>query len=75
VSRGLSLPVGGDTLGSMARYKTGDTAPRTGTYDFDGYVDGTKSPTPTVEEQRIPLSIGETFPPVRSAKKAAYWRG
>lgn len=57
------------------RYKTGDKCPRTGKYTFDGYVDGTSSPAPTAEERVIPLDAGETFPPVRSVNKAAYWRG
>lgn len=62
-------------LDVMGRYKTGEKAPRTGIYDFDGYADGTSSPAPTPEERRIPLSTGEVFPPVRSANKAAWWRG
>jgi hypothetical protein len=49
------------------RYKTGQECPKTGTYTFDGYVDGTWLPSPTVNESNIPLSKGETFPPVKSA--------
>lgn len=60
------------TIGS--RFKTGQTAPVNGVYIFDGYVDGTTTPSPTNEERVIPLSRGETFPPVRSANKAAYWK-
>jgi hypothetical protein len=56
------------------RGKTGDTAQYTGRYQFDGYTDGTTTPAPTAEERVIPLSRGETFPPVKSSKKAAYWR-
>lgn len=56
------------------RYKTGQTCETSGRYDFDGYVDGTWSPSPTPEERRIPLSKGETFPPVKSSNKAAWWK-
>lgn len=55
-------------------YKTGDSAPHTGRYEFVKYVDGTTVPSPTREEKVIPLNRGETFPPVRSTKKAAWWR-
>ena len=55
-------------------YKTGDTAPTTGRYAFVRYTDGTTTPSPTPEERIIPLSQGETFPPIRSTNKAAWWR-
>lgn len=58
----------------MARYKTGEKAPYASTYTFDGYTDGTWSPTPTPEETKIRLSLDEVFPPIRSANKGAYWR-
>jgi hypothetical protein len=57
-----------------ARCKTGETCPQTGRYRFDGYVDGTNYPSPTLEEREIPLSRGETFPPIRSSNKACWWR-
>ncbi|MDP1579035.1 MAG: YjzC family protein [Candidatus Didemnitutus sp.] len=56
------------------RYKTGDTCDSTGRYQWDGYTDGTFSPAPTAEENVIPLSKNETFPPVRSCNKGAYWK-
>ena len=56
------------------RFKTGQTSPVNGIYIFDGYADGTTAPSPTSEERVIPLSRGETFPPVRSANKAAFWK-
>lgn len=56
------------------RQKTGETALSTGTYTFDGYLDGTNHPAPTADEKKIPMKAGETLPPVRSANKAAYWR-
>ena len=56
------------------RFKTGDNCDTTGRYQFDGYTDGTQSPSPTAEEQVIPLDRGDTFPPVRSSNKAAWWK-
>lgn len=55
------------------RQKTGENASTTGTYAFDGYVDGTSTPAPTAEEKKIPMARGETLPPVKSSGKAAYW--
>ncbi len=47
------------------RFKTGQTCASTsGVYIFDGYVDGSSYPSPTQDEQVIPLSRNETFPPV-----------
>jgi hypothetical protein len=56
------------------RFKTGDKAPSDGQFAFDGYTDGTQTPAPTSEERQIGLKRGETFPPIRSANKACYWR-
>ena len=56
------------------RYKTGETCPTTGKYQFDGYTDGKTTPSPTMEEKVIPLERGETFPPIRSSGKACYWK-
>ena len=58
----------------MARYRTGQKAPRTTTYTFDGYIEDPQHPSPTAEEMRIPLSMGEVFPPIRSTNRGAYWR-
>lgn len=57
-----------------ARFRTGETCLESGVYGFDGYLDGTSSPAPTAEERQIPLSAGETFPPIRSTSKACYWK-
>lgn len=54
-------------------YKTGDKAPQTGRYRFVRYTDNTTSPAPTQEERVISLTRGETFPPIRSCNKGAYW--
>ncbi|MBK8477267.1 MAG: YjzC family protein [Opitutaceae bacterium] len=58
----------------MQRYKTGEQCTKTGKYSFDGYLDGSLYPQPTTNEKIIPLSVGETFPPVRSANKGAWWK-
>ena len=56
------------------RYKTGQTCVTTGTYRFDGYTDGTSTPSPTPEEMEIDLERNETFPPIRSCEKACWWK-
>ena len=58
---------------SSRRFKTGERAPAKAWYAWDGYTDGTSSPSPTVEERRIPLETGEVFPPIHSCNKGAYW--
>lgn len=55
-------------------WKTGDTAPSTRSYEFVKYTDGTTYPAPTADERSIPLSAGETFPPIRSCNKGAWWQ-
>ena len=55
-------------------YKTGEECRISGVYAFEKYTDGTTWPSPTMNERSIPLSRGETFPPVRSSNKAAFWR-
>jgi hypothetical protein len=56
------------------RYKSGDECETGGTYVFDGYTDGTSEPEPTEEEREIELEEGDTFPPIRSGRKGAWWR-
>lgn len=56
------------------RFRTGQTCTKTGKYQFDGYLDGSSTPAPTFEERIIPLSNGETFPPIRSSNKGAWWK-
>lgn len=57
-----------------ARFKTGHTCKESGRYIFDGYLDGTWTPSPTAKEKEIPLSRGETFPPIRSSGKSCWWK-
>ncbi len=59
---------------TKTRYKTGEMCAVTGTYKFDGYTDGTSTPSPTTEEREIDLESGETFPPIRSCEKACWWK-
>lgn len=62
------------TVAIGTRFKTGEECPESGTYAFDGYTDGTWSPSPTAEERNIELEKSETFPPIRSASKACWWK-
>lgn len=61
-------------VGIGARYKTGEKCVESGRYRFDGYTDGTSLPAPRPEEREIPLSRGETFPPIRSTGKSCWWK-
>ena len=56
------------------RFRTGETCPESGRYQFDGYLDGTSHPPPKAEERQIPISTNERFPPIRSAEKACWWK-
>lgn len=57
------------------RFKTGQRVETTGTYEFDGYLDGTWTPAPTAEERRMRLEASrDTFPPIRSCNKGCYWK-
>lgn len=55
----------------MAEYRTGQTAPATGTYRSVRHAENT-SCHPTVDERSIPLSMGDTFPPCRSCNGAIW---
>lgn len=56
------------------RKKTGEVCDIAGDYEFDGYTDGTFYPPPTTDEQVIPMDRDDTFPPVKSSQKAAWWK-
>ena len=62
------------TIAIGTRFRTGEKCTESGVYAFDGYLDGTSTPAPTQEERQIPLSAGETFPPIRSTSKSCYWK-
>lgn len=55
-------------------HKTGEKVSISGIYSYQGPVKRTTSCVPTKEELRIPLSKGETFPPIKSCKAGAEWR-
>lgn len=55
-------------------HKTGEKVPASGIYSYQGPVDGQRSCTPTREEREVPLSKGETFPPVKSCASGAKWK-
>jgi len=60
------------TIGT--EYRTGEKAPVSGRYDFVRCTKADRACQPTVGEQTIPLSHGETFPPCRSCASGAVWR-
>ena len=55
-------------------YKTGQKAPAYARYAWDHYIDETYFPFPTIDELTIILKRGETFPPIKSRDKEAWWR-
>lgn len=58
---------------TATRFTTGDLCVTSAVYRFDGYLDGSRTPRPHTEEEQIPLSRGERFPPIRSAGKSCFW--
>lgn len=62
------------SIAASVRKKTGEKCVESGVYRFDGYLDGTTLPAPRQEEQEIPLSEREVFPPIRSSQKSCWWR-
>lgn len=67
----MSNTFGSVQLGQV--YRTGQTAPVSGVYEFAGHVDGSYC-SPTSGERYIPLAKGETFPPHRRCNKSVLWR-
>ncbi|WP_224366242.1 YjzC family protein [Hyalangium versicolor] len=55
-------------------FKTGAKCETKGIYTFDRYVDDPQTPLPTDNERNIPLDEGDTFPPIKSQGRAAWWR-
>ena len=56
------------------KYRTGEKVPVSGIYSYQGPIDQRTSCEPTTEERRVPLSKGETFPPVKSCESGAKWK-
>ncbi|AEV30852.1 hypothetical protein SpiGrapes_3105 [Sphaerochaeta pleomorpha str. Grapes] len=55
-------------------YETGQKVPSHARYVWDHYTDGTYAPFPTIEELTIVLNEGDTFPPIHSRNKGAWWK-
>lgn len=53
--------------------KNGETCTKSGHYKFAGHTDGSKGCHPTIDEQDIPMTVGKTFPPIKSCNKGAFW--
>ena len=53
-------------------FKTGETAPVSGVYRLVKHIDGTVC-TASPDQQHIPLTKGETFPPCRKDNKGVIW--
>lgn len=53
---------------------TGQICSTTGSYEFDGYTDGTSQPPLVDDDKRIAVDAGKLFPQVASQGKDAYWR-
>ena len=70
----VSLEIHMLVTGQTTRKKTGELCRTEGRYAFGGYLDGTLFPRPTAEEMVIPMDRLDTFPPVRSTSKAAWWK-
>lgn len=56
------------------RFRSGSAITIAGVYVFDGYANGTWSPTPLYAERVMTLAAGGVFPPIKSAGKACWWR-
>lgn len=53
--------------------KTGETCTMSGHYKFAGHTDGSIGCHPTLNESDILIVKGNTFPPIKSHGKCAYW--
>lgn len=56
------------------RFKTGDKCTTTGSYVFDGYMTEPQTLAPSAEERVIPMQEKNTFPPIRSTNRGAWWK-
>jgi hypothetical protein len=65
---------GGEIMAIGDLFKTGEISSAHAKYAFDHYTDGTTSPSPTEEEKEIELDSGDTFPPINSCDKGAWWK-
>ena len=54
--------------------KTGETCQKPGYYKFSGHTDSSINCHPTSDERDIPMKLKNTFPPIRSCEKGAFWK-
>jgi hypothetical protein len=52
----------------MESFRTGQPAPSTEMYSFAGHTEDNSSCQPNEEERKIPLVVGENFPPFKFAR-------
>jgi hypothetical protein len=62
------------SIGLETMYKNGDKCPRTGFFQFSGYLDGSRTPLPREDEMLLHLEENEIFPPIYSSSKDCLWR-
>ena len=56
------------------RFRTGEVCLETGTYEFDGYVNGSSDGLPFSDELEIAILAGAPFPPIQSRNRACFWQ-
>ncbi len=56
------------------RCQSGETCRETGSYEFDGFVDGSTNPIPSPEEREVMVASGAPFPTPRGSTKACFWK-
>jgi hypothetical protein len=58
------------------RHQSGDVCPpgAGGTYTFDAYLDGRKTPPPRVSDRTVRIEPGEMFPLLRSSGNPCWWK-
>ena len=56
------------------RFKSGDTCGESGSYEFDGYADGTSTPLPSPDDMRVIMMAGDEFPMIGHPTRACYWK-
>jgi hypothetical protein len=61
-------------LDAEQRFVSGEFCVEPARYVFDGYVDGSFDPPPSVDEMEIAPARGEVFPPIQNPPRACYWR-
>ncbi len=55
------------------RFRSGDRCKETGSYEFDGYLDGSSELLPFPGDMEIELTAGEMFPRIQQRHRACFW--